>query len=77
VDWTQTLTIIATVIGAVFAFYKLTLDEIIILRENMSNMDTNHRDDMKMWAALFEKFHILDKDMEKFKVKFDSNNKNK
>ena len=43
----------------------------------MSNMDTNHRDDMKMWAALFEKFHILDKDMEKFKVKFDSNNKNK
>ncbi len=38
-DWTQTLTIIATVVGGVFTFYKLTRDEITLIRDNMRQID--------------------------------------
>lgn len=72
-DWTQCLTIIGSTIGAVTGLFLIT-------RKDMQLMDKNHREDMKdfekrwtaadiRWAALFEKFHILDKDMEKFRIK--------
>lgn len=48
-DWTQTLTIIATVIASVFAFYKLTRDEIAVIREDMKHMDAK-------WERLFSLF---------------------
>lgn len=46
-DWTQTLAIIATLIGAVFTFYRLTRDEIAVMREDMKRMDDTHREDIK------------------------------
>jgi hypothetical protein len=60
--WDQCLTIIITTIGAAGSFFWIT-------RSDMQKMEANHREDMKQWAVLFEKFHILDKDVEKFRVK--------
>lgn len=63
-DWTQTLAIIATLIGAVFTFYRLTRDEIAVIREDMKSMNTLHREDMKnmdaKWERLFERLLLQD-----------------
>ena len=64
VDWTQTLAIIATLIGAVFTFYRLTRDEIAVMREDMKRMDNAHREDIQRmdskWERLFERLLIQD-----------------
>lgn len=63
-DWTQTLAIIATLIGAVFTFYRLTRDEITVIREDMKRMDNTHREDIQRmdakWERLFERLLIQD-----------------
>lgn len=63
-DWTQTLAIIATLIGAVFAFYRLTRDEIAVIREDMKRMDNTHREDIQRmdskWERLFERLLLQD-----------------
>lgn len=63
-DWTQTLAIIATLIGAVFTFYRLTRDEIAVMREDMKRMDNTHREDIQRmdskWERLFERLLIQD-----------------
>ncbi len=52
-DWTQTLTFIGTLIGSVLIFYKLTRDEIAVIREDMRLMDAK-------WERLFERLLIQD-----------------
>ena len=63
-DWTQTLAIIATLIGAVFTFYRLTRDEIAVMREDMKRMDNTHREDIQRmdskWERLFERLLLQD-----------------
>ena len=56
----QTLTIIATLIGAVFVFYRLTRDEISVMREDMRRIDERwEKMDLK-WERLFERLLIQD-----------------
>jgi hypothetical protein len=79
-DWTQTLAIIATLIGAVFTFYRLTRDEIAVIREDMKRMDNLHREDIQRmdakwdnalqkmdekWERLFERLLIQDQQQAK------------
>lgn len=69
-EWFQFITLMATLIGCVFAFYKLTRDEISVIRQEMNQRDVFHREDMKghkedmkrmdeKWERLFEKL-LLD-----------------
>lgn len=55
----QFITLMATLIGSVFAFYKLTRDEIAVIRDEMKQREIFHRTDMKemdsKWERLFEK----------------------
>ena len=61
-DWTQCLTIIGSFAGLIFFINKNH-------REDIQNMDAKWKTSDQRWAALFEKFHILDKDVEKFRLK--------
>lgn len=54
-DWTQTLAIIGSMIGATYAFYHITEKRIDKLEENMNRMDSNHREDMKSMDAKLDK----------------------
>lgn len=66
----------ATIIGANYLFVK---DVRTDLKEHISKVEDDLKEqltdfknrmetiDMR-WASLFEKFHILDKDMEKFRI---------
>lgn len=75
-EWSQTLAIIATLIGATFTFFKLTRDEISVIREDMKRMDAHHREDMQKmdekidrmdakWERLFERLLIQDQQKNK------------
>lgn len=61
-EWFQFITLMATLIGSVFAFYKLTRDEISVIRQEMNQREIFHREDMKImdakWERLFEKLLI-------------------
>lgn len=63
-DWTQTFTIIGSMIGAVYAFYHITDKRIDKLEENMKRMNDYHREDMKSmdskWERLFERLLLQD-----------------
>jgi hypothetical protein len=59
-DWTQTLAIIATLIGAVFTFYRLTRDEITVIREDMRRIDERWEKMDAKWERLFERLLIQD-----------------
>jgi hypothetical protein len=59
-DWTQTLAIIATLIGAVFTFYRLTRDEISVIREDMRRIDERWEKMDAKWERLFERLLIQD-----------------
>ena len=65
-DWTQVLTVMATMLGGVYAFYQITKQEIAVIREQITLMGAYHREDMKCmdekikcmdekWERLFEK----------------------
>ena len=59
-DWTQTLAIIATLIGAVLTFYKLTRDEIAVMREDMRRIDERWEKMDAKWERLFERLLLQD-----------------
>jgi hypothetical protein len=70
-DWTQTFTIIGSMIGAVYAFYHITEKRIDKTDESIKRMETHHREDMhkmdekleKMdakWERLFERLLLQD-----------------
>lgn len=45
-EWLQVLTIMGTMFAGVFAFYQITKQEIVIIREQIILMNTHHREDM-------------------------------
>lgn len=61
-EWTQTLAIIGSLVGAVYAFYY-------IMDKRMDRMDDHHREDMKLmdakWERLFERLLIQDQQKNK------------
>jgi len=70
-EWFQFVTLMGTIVAGVFAFYRMTRDEINVIREEMRLMDTHHREDMKSvddkwermdnkWERLFERLLIKD-----------------
>lgn len=76
-DWTQTFTIIGSMIGATYAFYYITDKRIDRMeehhRDDIKRMDNTHREDMKeikesqkamdaKWERLFERLLIQDKE---------------
>jgi hypothetical protein len=67
-DWVQCLTIIVSFAGLVLYLHKEH-------RENMQNSNKEHKESLEKmeskWIVLFERFHIFDKDVEKFRVKGD------
>lgn len=75
-EWIQVFTIIGsitvTLMGAVFAFYRLTRDEIAVIREDMRQMNDAHREDIQRmdarWERLFEK---MDAKLEKMDLKWE------
>ncbi len=64
-DWSQVLTIMATMLAGVFAFYQITKQEIVVIREQMTLMNTHHREDTRAmdekWERLFERLLLQDK----------------
>lgn len=64
-EWIQFVTLMGTIIAGVFAFYKMTREEITVIREEMKLMNTHHRDDSQRmdakWERLFERLLIQDK----------------
>ena len=56
-DWTQTFTIIGSMIGAMYAFYHIT-------DKRIDRMEEHHRDDIKRmdekWERLFERLLLQD-----------------
>lgn len=64
-EWIQVLTIVATMLAGVFAFFQITKQEIDIIREQINRMDSFHREDMKnmdeKWERLFERLLLQDK----------------
>ena len=72
-DWTQTFTIIGSMIGAVYAFYHITDKRIDKMeahhREDIDKMEAHHRDDIKdmdaKWERLFERLLIQDQKSKK------------
>lgn len=70
-EWIQVFTIIVTFMGGVFIFYRLTRDEIAVIREDMKRMDDIHRKETKemreahrtmdaKWELLFERLLLQD-----------------
>lgn len=68
-DWAQVLTIMATMLAGVFAFYQITKQEIGVIREQINIMNSNHREDIQKmddkwqrmdekWERLFEKLLV-------------------
>lgn len=68
-DWTQTFTIIGSMIGAVYAFYHIT-------EKRVDKMEAHHREDMKAvredmkdmdakWERLFERLLLQDQKSKK------------
>ena len=61
-----------TIIGAMYIFTRdIKADSKSIktdMKEQMSKFEDRMETIDTRWASLFEKFHILDKDMEKFRV---------
>ena len=57
-DWTQTFTIIGTLIasmvGVWYAFYNIIDKRMDKLEENMNRIDVNHREDMKAMDTRWE-----------------------
>ena len=75
-DWGQVLTIMGTMLAGVFAFYQITKQEIGIIREQITIMNTHHREDMnsmdaklisidEKWERLFERLLIQDQKYKK------------
>jgi len=64
-DWVQVLTIMATMVAGLFAFYQLTKQEISIIREQITTMNSHHREDMQLmdqkWERLFERLLVQDR----------------
>ena len=78
-NWTDIYPMIAVVamFGAVIgANYKFTQN----MRNDLKTDMLEHKEEMekidKRWIVLFEKFHIFDKDMEKFRTRREINKKN-
>ena len=70
-EWIQFVTLMTTIIGSVFAFYRMTREEIGVIREGMRLMGDHHRQDMQRmdekmqrmdekWERLFERLLIKD-----------------
>ena len=70
-DWTQTFTIIGSMIGAVYAFYHITEKRIDKTEQTIDRMEAHHREDMKAvredmkdmdakWERLFERLLLQD-----------------
>jgi hypothetical protein len=72
-DWTQTITIMVTTIGSVFAFYRLTRDEITVLREGLQRQEDNFnqavQESDKHWREMFIYMNNRVNDVEKEKSK--------
>ena len=84
-EWFQFITLLATIIGSVFAFHKMT-------QEKIDEMKTQHREDSQkhdlefkeirqemreetakrdaLWATLLEKIHIVEKQIYNLDKKF-------
>jgi len=64
-DWIQVLTLLATMVACLFAFYQLTKQEVTVIREQMTLMNNHHREDIKFmdekWERLFERLLVQDK----------------
>lgn len=71
-DWIQVLTLLATMVACLFAFYQLTKQEVNVIREQMTLMNNHHREDLKSfrdefklmdekWERLFERLLVQDK----------------
>ncbi len=56
-EWVQVLTIVATMLAGVYAFYQITKQEISVVREQINKMDQNHRQDIR---AMDEKWERMD-----------------
>jgi hypothetical protein len=63
-DWSQYITFMATMLGALYAFYQITKQEIGIIREQINVMETHHREDIR---AMDDRIGKLD---EKFETRF-------
>jgi hypothetical protein len=72
-DWSQTLTIIGTMAAltgtSTWIFYSIAKQDIALVREQMKEINANHREDMKevresskamdaKWERLFEKLLV-------------------
>jgi hypothetical protein len=64
-DWTQTLTIIGTILPTVIGFAVFMHRE---HKEELAKMDAKIDKMDDRWNKLFEKFHMLDKDVAMLKV---------
>lgn len=75
-DWTQTFTIIGSMIGAVYAFYHITEKRIDKTEQTIDRMEAHHREDMKAvredmkdmdakWERLFERLLLQDQKSKK------------
>ena len=70
-DWTQTLTIIVTIIGSMlavwYAFYHIIKEDINLVREDarrhdeqFSKMNEEFSKTHSLWASLLQKIHDVD-----------------
>lgn len=75
-DWTQTFTIIGSMIGAVYAFYHITDKRIDKTEQTIDRMEAHHQEDMKAvredmkdmdakWERLFERLLLQDQKSKK------------
>ena len=46
-EWIQFVTLMTTIIGSVFAFYRMTREEIGVIREGLRLMGEHHKKDMQ------------------------------
>ncbi len=60
-DWTQTLTIIGTILPAIAAFYYM-------IREDIKRHDAEFAETRKLWASLLEKIYNAEKEIQAIKL---------
>jgi hypothetical protein len=65
-DWYQILTLVISMFAAAYYVVSHTNNLVSTFKADLRE---DQKEDRQRWGALFEKFHILDKDVEKFRVR--------
>ena len=80
-EWFQFITLMATIIGGVFAFHKMTQDQIHKMEENHKELRHEMREEFKsaraenskrdaLWANLLDKIYTVEKQIYNLEKRF-------